>query len=225
MSDRWMDRLSEYLDGELSEGERVALEAHLQECRACSGVLHDLRRVTARARTLDDLPPARDLWPEIAQRIGAGRGRGEVVELSARRRPPRRWSFSVLQLAAAAIALMTLSGGTVWLLRGSGPATVATPATTPPVVTVAASRRSSGEIYAQAIADLERVLASGRGQLDTSTVRVIEQNLAAIDRAIAQAQNALNADPANLYLNTHLAETMRRKLELLRQAAALVPVS
>jgi hypothetical protein len=28
-----------------------------------------------------------------------------------------------------------------------------------------------------------------------------------------------------LYLNTHLAETMRRKLALLRQAAALVPVS
>jgi hypothetical protein len=53
-------------------------------------------------------------------------------------------------------------------------------------------------------------------------VRVIEQNLAAIDRAIAQAQGALLADPANLYLNTHLAETMRRKLELLRRAATLV---
>jgi hypothetical protein len=30
------------------------------------------------------------------------------------------------------------------------------------------------------------------------------------------------ADSANLYLNSHLAETMRQKLELLRQAAALV---
>ncbi len=38
-------------------------------------------------------------------------------------------------------------------------------------------------------------------------------------------QRALDADSANLYLNTHLAETMRRKLDLLRQAAALVPVS
>jgi hypothetical protein len=75
------------------------------------------------------------------------------------------------------------------------------------------------------VADLERVLAGGRGQLDTTTIRVIEQNLAAIDQAIAQAQRALEADPANLYLNTHLAETMRRKLELLRQAATLVPVS
>ena len=86
-------------------------------------------------------------------------------------------------------------------------------------------RGNATQSYAAAVADLERVLASGRGQLDTTTIRVIEQNLAAIDRAIAQAQHALDADPANLYLNTHLAETMRRKLDLLRQAAALVPVT
>jgi hypothetical protein len=30
------------------------------------------------------------------------------------------------------------------------------------------------------------------------------------------------ADSANIYLNSHLAETRRRKLELLRQAASLV---
>jgi hypothetical protein len=53
-------------------------------------------------------------------------------------------------------------------------------------------------------------------------VRVLEQNLALIDRAIAQAQRAVAADSANVYLNTHLAETMRRKIDLLRQAAALV---
>ena len=51
---------------------------------------------------------------------------------------------------------------------------------------------------------------------------VIERNLATIDSAIVQAQRAVAADSANAYLNSHLAETMRRKLELLRQAAALV---
>jgi len=68
---------------------------------------------------------------------------------------------------------------------------------------------------------LERVLAQGRGRLDTATVRVIEKNLGIIDRAIRDAQSALAADPANSYLNLHLAQEMRRKLELLRQAAAL----
>ena len=52
-------------------------------------------------------------------------------------------------------------------------------------------------------------------------MRVIEKNLAIIDRAIRDAQSALAADPASSYLNLHLAQEMRRKLELLRQAALL----
>jgi len=220
MTDRWMERLSEYLDGELPATERAALEAHLETCNDCSAVLSDLRRVVDRARVAEEYVPRRDLWPGIASRIGATR--------AASPRIGRRWSFSLPQLAAAAILLMTLSGGAAWLLRPTalspvrGPIATMAPAGTPVAVNASSSASQS---YAAAVADLERVLASGRGQLDTTTVRVIEQNLAAIDQAIAQAQRALLADPANLYLNTHLAETMRRKLDLLRQAATLVPVS
>jgi hypothetical protein len=161
--------------------------------------------------------PRRDLWPEIASRIGA--------TPAASPRIGRRWSFSLPQLAAAAILLMTLSGSAVWLMRSTvlpPGATTATPAAAPAAINAS---NSASQSYTAAVADLERVLAGGRGQLDTTTVRVIEQNLATIDRAIAQAQRALLADPANLYLNTHLAETMRRKLDLLRHAATLVPVS
>jgi anti-sigma factor RsiW len=221
MNDRWMERLSEYLDDELAPAERAAIESHLETCRDCSAVLSDLRRVVDRARHLDDRPPRRDLWPGIAQRIGAAPARRRVIG--------RKWSFSVPQLAAAAVALMTLSGGTVWLIQSPGSTQGNLPVAvvdSPSVAPVAANAsHNATQSYAAAVADLERVLASGRGQLDTTTIKVIEQNLAAIDRAISQAQRALEADPANLYLNTHLAETMRRKLELLRQAATLVPVS
>jgi anti-sigma factor RsiW len=221
MNDRWMERLSEYLDDELAPDERVAIESHLETCRDCSALLSDLRRVVDRARHLDDRAPRRDLWPGIAQRIGATSARPRVTG--------RRWSFSVPQLAAAAVALMTLSGGTVWLIQspGSEPGNLPVAAVDSPSVTPVAvnAGHNAAQSYAAAVADLERVLAGGRGQLDTTTIRVIEQNLAAIDQAIAQAQRALEADPANMYLNTHLAETMRRKLELLRQAATLVPVS
>ena len=230
MSDRWTDRLSEYVDDELPDSERVALEAHLQSCADCSGIVGDLRRVVRRARTLPERTPARDLWPGIASRIGATPPRStEPVDLATHRRPGRRWAFSIPQLAAAAIALMAVSGGTVWLLRPQAqPLQIVSSDTAPvspvPIVPVA-GRPTAAQSYAAAVADLERVLEEGRGRLDTTTVRVIEQNLAAIDRAIAEAQRALNADSANLYLNSHLAETMRRKLDLLRQAAALVPVS
>jgi anti-sigma factor RsiW len=221
MNDPWMERLSEYLDDELMPTEKAAIESHLETCRDCSAVLSDLRRVVDRARHLDDRPPRRDLWPGIATRIGATPARSRVIG--------RKWSFSVPQLAAAAVALMTMSGGTVWLIQSPGApagnlpvAVVDSPAVTPVAVN---ANHNAAQSYAAAVADLERVLAGGRGQLDTTTIKVIEQNLAAIDQAIAQAQRALEADPANLYLNTHLAETMRRKLELLRQAATLVPVS
>ena len=221
MSDRWMERLSEYLDDELPVAEQAALEAHLKTCADCSGVLSQLREVVNRARDLDERQPRRDLWPAIATRIGATPSRARAIT--------PRWSFSLPQLAAAAIALMTLSGGTVWLIsypdaapRVGSVTTTPTPIATPGAIPAS---RNAAESYTSAVADLERVLAGGRGRLDTTTVRVIEQNLAVIDKAIAQAQRALLADPANLYLNTHLAETMRRKLDLLRQAATLVPVS
>jgi predicted anti-sigma-YlaC factor YlaD len=229
MNDQWSDRLSEYLDDELSEVDRAALEAHLQTCRSCSTTLGDLRRVVRRARLLREQEPAHDLWPGIARRIGATPHlASDVRSPNIRPGERRRWSFSLPQLAAAGIAIMTVSGGAVWLLQEpASPTVVVTVDSASPELpaTTVALRPDASQSYAAAVADLERVLAAGRGRLDSTTVRVIEQNLAAIDRAIAQAQRALEADSANLYLNSHLAQTMRRKLDLLRQAAALVPVS
>src|SRR5438552_7740836 len=224
MTDIWTDRLSEYLDGELSAEERTALEDHLRHCVACGAALADLRRIVGRARALDDRQPERDLWPGIAARIDVPAAAAtEAVELRFAGRTPRRWAFSLPQLAAAGIALMALSGAAAWLLHPAGTAMVLTHQPAPVVVPVAAgSARPAERSYDVAVAELQQVLAQNRGRLDTTTVRVIEQNLATIDRAIAQAQRALAADSANIYLNSHLAETMRRKLELLRQAAALV---
>jgi anti-sigma factor RsiW len=220
MSDQWTERLSEYLDGDLAEGERVALEAHLATCQACTDTLAGLRRVVMRARALEDQPPAKDLWAGVASRIGA------APEPAVRplRAGPRRFTFSLPQLLAAGIALAVLSGGGVWMLQ-TGPAgvpgpTVAVRPGEAPITQVAAPTVAAPG-YDNAVGDLQRILNENRGRLDTATVRVLEQNLALIDQAIAQARRALAADPANAYLNSHLAETMRRKIDLLRQAASL----
>lgn len=217
--DKWTDRLSEYLDGTLGVGERAALEAHLAGCAACAATLDELRRVVARARALDDRAPGADLWPTIAVAIGrATPARGAVVDLG-ERRAKRQLAFTVPQLIAASVALIVLSGGTTWLLRSR--AVTATPlALAPPQAQwlTAADRR-----YETTVAELQGALVEGRrtGRLDSTTVRMLERNLATIDTAIAQARRALAADPGSAYLNHHLADTMRRKLELLRQATAL----
>ena len=229
MNDRWIDRLSEYVDGVLPPEEQTALEAHLAGCRACADTLAELRRVVARARSLEDRPPATDLWPKIAARIGVARGAaGSVVPLEQRRLTRwerRRLSLSVPQLIAAGIVLMLASAGTALLVGPRGPTArlpEGTSAARPSATGVSvAGWPAATPRYDAAVAELEAALAQGRGRLDTATVRVIEQSLLTIDRAIVRARAALAADPANAYLNRHLAETMRRKLELLRRANAL----
>jgi anti-sigma factor RsiW len=246
MTDRWLDRLSEYLDGELSDTERREMEQHLFACAECAAALEDLRNVVARASALEPLPPERDLWPDIAQRIGAvspGRGsdvadRRGVVDLEARRAARRRrLSFSLPQLAAASLVLMLVSGSAVWLLNRFGHETVPAPIAQAGGRTPAAGGEAispaggapSGALpasftesqYDAAVGDLERALQQGRSRLDPETVRIIERNLQTIDRAISEARQALAADPASAYLNDYLARTMRKKLDLLRQANAI----
>src|SRR5262245_17961126 len=75
--------------------------------------------------------------------------------------------------------------------------------------------------YDAAVADLQRALKSGRGQLEPATVQVVEQNLAIIDQAVEDARRALAEDPSNADLSGYLLDTRRRKLDLLRHAAAL----
>jgi predicted O-linked N-acetylglucosamine transferase (SPINDLY family) len=81
--------------------------------------------------------------------------------------------------------------------------------------------RGADSEYDAAVGQLRAALNDNRSQLDSSTVRVLEKNLAIIDSAVAEARHALAQDPNNSYLNHHLAETMRRKVELLRRASSL----
>ncbi|HEV2670882.1 MAG TPA: anti-sigma factor [Gemmatimonadales bacterium] len=211
MNDIWNNRLSEYIDGELDSTERAALEAHLASCGECYATLGELRQVLARAQALQDTVPATDLWRGIAQQI-----RRESAVDRPDRLVRRRFSFSVPQLLAASIALMLMSGGGAWLALQSRQTIADTRAESAPRTRITQAATWTGRTDA-AIADLQTVLAQNESRLDTATVRIVRQNLALIDRAIADARIALQKDPGNAYLNLHLAETMRRKVELLRR--------
>src|SRR2546428_6438066 len=111
MTDQWTDRLSEYLDGELTSPERTAFEAHLASCDACRTTLDELRRVVTNARALDDRPPAADLWPAVAARIG--------LSARSKTRPVvRRVSFSLAPPAPPAGGRAPFSGGAARLVGG-----------------------------------------------------------------------------------------------------------
>jgi len=170
-----------------------------------------------------DEMPTRDLWSGIQSRISerpsafakatADKARGGIT-------------FTLPQLALAASLLIAVASGVTWSIAHP-------PAAKETVIQaygMPEDDNNGGQIvqanfadaqYNAAVSDFERILREERDRLDPRTVQIIERNLKAIDTAINEARMALNNDPANPYLNSHLADARQRKLDLLRHAATL----
>lgn len=87
------DRLSEYLDDELTIEERAAIDRHLASCEDCRSHLDGLRRL-ARAIAEAGVPPVpADLHEKIGRRLD------EATVLR-----PRRWRFALPATIAATIS-------------------------------------------------------------------------------------------------------------------------
>ena len=223
------ERLSAYLDGELSASEAQAVDRHLEECLDCRRTLAELREVSAHASRLPDLEPESDLWNGIAARIEsmpqADLSSLQVIDLRSRKvaRQSKRIAISLPQLAAASIVLMLLSGSVVWFaMRGgdAAPTSVAADYTGQAVRLVSVGPDQVTD-YTSAVQALENALRQQRDRLDPVTIAILEENIRAIDTAITEAEAALERDPGNLYLNQHLDNTMKKKIQLLRRAAGL----
>ena len=160
--------------------------------------------------------PSRDLWAGIAKRLDT-----QPVPAT------RRIAFTLPQLAMAASLLVAVASGVTWVVAHPPAATTSEPVIQAYGVTEDAT--DGGIVQANfadaqfnaAVDDLEKILREERDRLDPRTVLIIERNLKAIDDAINEARMALNNDPANPYLNSHLADARRRKLDLLRHATSL----
>jgi hypothetical protein len=167
--------------------------------------------------------PARDLWPGVVARI---RQHQQPVAAT-----QRFFTFSPAALVLAASLLVAVTSGLTWLVARQPAAGAATAASGPVIQAYGLPDDSTaGQIvpanfadaqFNAAVTDLEQILRDERDRLDPRTVLVIERNLKAIDDAIQEARTALNNDPANPYLNSHLADARRRKLDLLRHATTL----
>jgi Putative zinc-finger len=237
------EQLSDFVDGTLDPERHREVTAHVATCAACADVVADLRVLAAAATAWGaaDHTPARDLWPGIAARLASTDH--AVADISApapahsdhprSARPPvpwyrRRWEVGVPDLALAATVLVAVAGTGLYLRPApprplpEAPApiiaeieAVGPPEGTPTPVSFADAQ------YDAAVHDLERVLVEQRDRLNPRTIIVLERNLRTIDDAIREARRALDQDPANTLLNTHLASARRRKLDLLRRAALI----
>jgi len=136
-----------------------------------------------------------------------------------------------LKLAAAAVALIVITSTVTTVLvrdQASGiedaSATVAGAAISEDPAALEGSFAGYSDVedqYASAIADLAAALEANRDQLPPETVQLIEENLRIIDVAIQQSLAALDAAPQSLPLQQAVMTSYERKLDFLRQAAAI----
>jgi anti-sigma factor RsiW len=221
MTDKWTDQLSAYLDGELDSVDRAALEAHLEQCDECRSSLNQLKGVVGWAQAYQGSEPERDVWPDMVGEIR--KSPRAMVNLTTERETRSSARRLTIPMAlAASIGLLAVGSGSWWLARATAPedriASVIDVSAPAEGVSVASAIHAA-QTYGPAIADLERMLFAEQSTLDTSTVRVLREKLAIIDRAMAEAQAALAEDPNSGYLIDHYRGMMRKKLSVLRSVA------
>jgi anti-sigma factor RsiW len=218
--------LNALVDDELDDVARVRVETHLSGCADCAA---DVAAMRALHRDVGALPrgiaPERDLLPGIHAAIDGGLALSPLALADPAPTPRRGWTERSVRsvrwaLAAAAVVLAALSSAlTALVLRPAAPVAIAGVA--PGAVPTGELNNLEARLIA-ATDELEGVLHSERAQLAPETVRILEENLAIVDAALAEARAALRADPGNPTLSEILMATYEKKLELLRSAAASV---
>lgn len=228
MTDRWTDRLSEYLDDALSPADRRECGAHLAECATCTAVLDDLRDVVTRARGLHELDASigvgSDLWPGIESRIRDLSTPAPRESRGASRRgwAGHRFTLSMPQLAAGLAVLLLGSASLLWFASDfAGRERAARLAAGSNRVAAVTASSAPVEAALSEIAKLKQLLDERREEIDPETLRALEESLGSIEAAVGEARRALEADPGNPYIQDHLDAMRERQLHLLRRAVAL----
>lgn len=169
---------------------------------------------TRRVKGLDelprDIPPARDLWPAIAQAIQADLAMKAVPDT---RRRVGWWPAVGL---AASVALVSIG---VWIGHGikSGPDTVAGPTPTPAPISDAGMVKASLR-QAQYEKQRDQLWTEVQAKLDTMSPAEREKvgkSLATLKQSIEEIKTALGHDPANALLQELLVSSSQEEMRVL----------
>jgi hypothetical protein len=198
-------------------------QTHLDGCPTCADRLADLHSLVGAARALPrELDLRVDAWPAIRSSIEGGQRRRAADDAPARSRTWRRWAGG---LVAASALVAATAVTTARVVRDRSMTPVAGSASSAGVGVVPASLAAVDGSFAPTLRDLAAALDASRGKLAPETVARVERSLSVIDQAIAEVRDALARDPANTVLVELLAGSYRQKVELLRRASELAPIS
>ncbi len=220
--ERYRNAIHELVDGTLGPLRRAELEQHLESCEACRVLLADLRAIAETARSLDALEPPDHAWAEIASRL---RSEGRVSRGPS---PAHGRNYAIFALAAA---LLLAVSGSLYVLARAGRDT-ATPPAAPiadahpagnaepadPVQRVAKEMALSEQHFQNAV-ELVKQSADAAGP---ETAVVLQNELQVMNKAIAERQAALLANPQNAQANRSYYELLKQKIRFLHDTIALM---
>ena len=210
-------QLNDYVDDALDPSERARCDAHLAQCSACRQDVAALRSVVADVHALPaGVAPRRDLLGGIHAAIDA-----EQVKPIGSWRTRTLWSMRIPLAAAAIVLIVATAVVTRFFERGPARQVVASQPNGSSVL-VSQEISSLQSKYEPAIAELQQLVQTQRANLSPATIRVLEENLLVIDRAIRESEEALRDDPTNEMVNQMLWSAYEKKLELLRRATSVV---
>ena len=210
------DALDDYVDGLATEADFQEVELHLASCAECRREERLQRALLAQAAALPrELTPGRDLWPDVAARLGGAEGARGVV------RPAiARWMRPAALAAAAGVVIALFAG--LWR-GGLRPVAPASPMGTvmPAAAGTSPALLEAEREYARATAALMAALDQQKDTLSPETRALLDANLKTIDDALAEVRAALQKDPANAQLAHLLTSTHQKKLDALQRVVRL----
>jgi hypothetical protein len=206
-------RLDAYVEDLLDAHERADVDAHLAGCARCRDEIAALRTLLERMRALPrSIDPGADLRPAIR----AARDERRLAD------ERRRWARSLrVPLAAAAVLLVALGAGVTALVLSDGDERFELTERGRRTVVLASFEARRAD-YVRSAAEQAALLERHRDELAPETVALVEQNLRTIERALAEAEAALRADPASPVVRELILATEEQKVDVLRWANALV---
>jgi anti-sigma factor RsiW len=209
----WEDRLSEYLDGALTDDEARSLDEHLGGCESCRAALAGLRAVVEQLHGdhVDPVPP--DAWSRIARRLTVQRPVKVPKVPGGRERASYPIAARTLRIIATAASLvLTLAGG-MWigaLLCMARPqwsppawmhlrsrASMSTPSRIPPSVIQAPnasdSTRGAAALLRRALVALDRELGEAERTLENQPATAGRERVERLKRTRLRLQAALDS--------------------------------
>lgn len=208
-----IERLNEYLDGDLDPRDRRIVESHLSGCESCRRGLDELSALVRAAGELPPVEPPDRIWESIAASLR------ERAPLSQPAAPAASWRKALYPALAAAAVLVL--GVSLWLvLRESG--------TEPPAGQAALANMVTEELraaethYDKAIVGLEQIIAQNDGVLTPELTSVLNQNLDLIENAIDESRTAIATEPQSTAAQESLLQALRSKVTLLQNTILLI---